>query len=354
MTTTYSEYSLDSEIEAFFKKTSAIQATCDDRAKELAGGDVIPVKVQGACSYTVYAGPSQEYVVQFRLASLALKTEVAALAIEIYGSLAPSVSFEGKLGDGEGYGREPLYVYLMSRVRGVTHLDFILAHGFPENSPDNVFWRKNLIGDVAHFMAVSWNTPQPISSEYQGALRHTYIKELLLLHASLPSRFQSIIQLCIDSIDDIMSLPMVLLHQDFGSCNIIVDEATCHLVGVIDWAEAKVCPFGLNLYALQSLLGKLHLRNGWTLFEDCNTLQALFWERFQQDVGGLSTTQFRSIKLARVLGLLLSYGFTSRLANEPEPVPIGGDEDGRYNMMSLDAFLTNPRTKFNDFEQLRR
>lgn len=56
--------------------------------------------------------------------------------------------------------------------------------------------------------------------------------------------------------DDILSLPMVLLHRDLGSCNIIVDEATCRLIGVIDWAEAEVCPFGLNLHSLQSLTGK--------------------------------------------------------------------------------------------------
>lgn len=150
--------------------------------------------------------------------------------------------------------------------------------------------------------------------------------------------------------DDILSLPMVLFHRDLGSCNIIVDEATCHLVGVIDWAEAEVGPFGLNLHSLQSLTGKLHLRNGWTRFGNYDTLQQIFWERLNQEVGGLSDDQFRSIKLARILGLLLSSGFTSRLANEPEPVPIGNDEHGRYNMLSLDGFLINPQTKFDDFE----
>lgn len=67
---------------------------------------------------------------------------------EVYGSLAPKVSFEGKVGEREGDG-EPLYVHLMTRVRGVTHLDFILAHNIPENSPDNLAWRKNIIGDIA-------------------------------------------------------------------------------------------------------------------------------------------------------------------------------------------------------------
>lgn len=150
MATVYEEYSVASEIEAFFKKTSATRAACDTRAIELAGGNAVPVDVQGACSYSVYAGPELEYVVQFRLESLALRTKVTSLATEIYGSLVPKVTFEGKVGNEE---KEPLYVYLMSRMRGMTHLDFILAHGFPENSPNNLVCRKNLIGDIAQYVS---------------------------------------------------------------------------------------------------------------------------------------------------------------------------------------------------------
>lgn len=149
MATTYAEYSVDLEIESFFKKTSATRAACDARAVEIAGKNIVPVDVQGACSYSVYAGPELEYVVQFRLESLALRTEVTSLVTEIYGSLVPKVSFKGKVGDGE---KEPLYVYLMSRIRGITHLDFILAYGFPENSPNNALWRQNLIVDIAQYV----------------------------------------------------------------------------------------------------------------------------------------------------------------------------------------------------------
>lgn len=155
MSTTYEEYSVDAEIDSFFKKTSATRAACDARATQLAGGNVVPVDVQGVCSYSVYAGPELEHVVQFRLESLALRAEVASLATEIYGSLVPKVSFEGKIGDG---GKEPLYVYLMSRVRGITHLDFVLANGFPANSLDNSLWRRNLIGDIAQYVFMSLST----------------------------------------------------------------------------------------------------------------------------------------------------------------------------------------------------
>jgi serine/threonine protein kinase len=199
-------------------------------------------------------------------------------------------------------------------------------------------------------MALSWKSPQPVTPEYRSSLRQTYLTDLQLLRAALPSRFHSIVQACIDAIDDIMFLPMVLLHRDLGSCNIMVDETTCHLTGVIDWAEAEVCPFGLNLHSLQALTGKLHMRNGWTRYVDYDALQEVFWDTLKREVGGLSEECVATIKLARVLGLLLSSGFTCRLANEPEPTPIGDDEQGRYNMLSLDGFLIDPRTKFDGLE----
>jgi len=141
---------------------------------------------------------------------------------------------------------------------------------------------------------------------------------------------------------------MVLLHKDFGVCNIIVNELSCNLVGVVDWAEAEIAPFGLNLYSHQRLISKVHLRNGWVRYDDYVTLENIFWSRFSKEAGGLSNATFRVIKAARIVGLLLSRGFTSRLANMPEPVPIQDDASGAYNMRNLDGLLINPATRFTD------
>ncbi|KAL7959373.1 hypothetical protein V8C34DRAFT_323048 [Trichoderma compactum] len=353
MTISYSEYSNDAEIAGFFTtKTSAARSACDARARELVGGSVVPVQVQGACSYSVYAGPDLEYVVQFRLKSLKLKTETAALARKIYGALAPEISFEGEIGD-EIEGKEPLHVYLMRRIQGITHLDFILAHGFPENSQEDFSRRKAFMADIARFFAISWKTPRKVDSEYRDQLGQTYTKELRRLLSALPNRFHAIIEQCIRSMGDVMSLPMVLLHRDFGTCNIMVDATSCHLVGVIDWAEAEICPFGLNLETLQAFTGKLHLRDGWSRYQDYGDLQDTFWTVFTQEVGGLTEAKIQAIKLARVTGLLLSHGFTRRLANEHPAVPIGDDEQGRYNTLSLDGFLINPATRFEDLDEMR-
>ncbi|KAL6803874.1 hypothetical protein J3E68DRAFT_434265 [Trichoderma sp. SZMC 28012] len=349
MTISYSEYDNDEAIAGFFTKTSAARSACDAQARELVGGSIIPVKGQGNCSYSVYAGPDLEYVVQFRLKSLKLKTETTALARKIYGALAPETSFEGEIGD-DSKGKESLYVYLMRRMQGITHLDFILAHDLPDNSQEKITWRKTFMVDIARFFAISWNNPQKVDSAYRDQLGQTYIKELRLLLSALPNRFHAIIEHCIKSMDDVLSLPMVLLHQDFSTCNIMVDETSCHLVGVIDWAEAEICPFGLNLDSLQSFTGKLHYQDGWSRYEDYADLQDTFWDIFIQEVGGLTKGEIQAIKLARITGLLLSHGFTRRLANEPPAVPIRDDEDGRYNMLSLDAFLIDPATRFEDLD----
>lgn len=150
MGSTAEVYSMEQELAAFFETTSATRSGCDARAKEIVGGDVAPIAVQGSCSYSVYAGPSDAFVIQFRPRSLALKMEMTALAQRIYDSLIPSVSFHGQVG-ADFDEREPLCVYVLSRVSGISHLDFLLEHGSPENSLEFCTWRENLIGDVARY-----------------------------------------------------------------------------------------------------------------------------------------------------------------------------------------------------------
>ncbi|EPE04350.1 aminoglycoside phosphotransferase [Ophiostoma piceae UAMH 11346] len=251
------QYAVDDEIATFFTKTPVSREACDSLAKELVGGDsVVPVVVQGACSYTVYAG----------------------------------------------------------------------------------------------FFALAWKTPQTVDKAYRDNIAETYENELQILLLALPDRFHPIIRATLRSLPNILALPMVLLHKDFGDCNIMVDEESCHLVGVIDWAEAEMGPFGTNLHSLQDLMSKLHLKNGWIRYEDYDDLVACFWETLDGKVGGLDEDTLKAIKAARVLGLLRSWAFTSRLANQPTPVPIRDDESGRYRMMILEGLLLAPATQFEGLE----
>lgn len=141
---------------------------------------------------------------------------------------------------------------------------------------------------------------------------------------------------------------MVLLHQDFRATNIIVNSTSNHLIGVIDWAEAEIGPFGLNLYYLQEFMSKFHIKDGWIRYANYDTTEILFWDTLCTEVGGLDDEAIRVIKAAMVVGLLLSHGFTCRLANMPEPEPIRDDESGAYNILRLDGLLTVPATRFVD------
>lgn len=206
------------------------------------------------------------------------------------------------------------------------------------------------------FFALSFQTPQPLPQTHLAQLHQQYSTDLHLLHQTLPTRFQSTIQRCLHALPSIMTLPIVLAHKDFGDFNILVDSETCHLLGVIDWAEASLEPFGINLYAAENLMTKFHLRNGAVRYPRYEILYERFWDVLGKEIGraefigsgGDATTNvIETIQSAMLLGLLLSNGFTSRLANEAAPVPISEDSrEGAYKMLKLDSFLVREETKF--------
>lgn len=174
-------YNVEQEIAAFFStKTRVLRNSCDEFAKNLivekgtSGStdtststststirlEIVPT--QGVCSYTIYAGTSNnstlDWVVQFRLKSLALPMETMERARRVYGDLVPEVNFRGEIGDGDACndgegegddGRENLVVYVMPRMRGISRLEYILAHGFPEDGEKICEARERLVGDVA-------------------------------------------------------------------------------------------------------------------------------------------------------------------------------------------------------------
>lgn len=143
-------YDVEQDVAVFFTKTTVTRSACDLRAIQLVDGGLQLVPIQGACSYTVYAGPTLGSVIQFRLKSLALPSKTMELAHQVYGRLAPKVTLQGQIGEDDANdGREALVVYVMPRMQGISRLDFILAYGYPENTPKNCDARLTLIKDVA-------------------------------------------------------------------------------------------------------------------------------------------------------------------------------------------------------------
>ncbi|KAJ5628082.1 hypothetical protein N7490_010310 [Penicillium lividum] len=346
MATTNLEAGLEDKFDRFFEKTTVTRSACDAYAEKL-GGKAIPIAVQGVCSYTVYVGPNAEYVAQFRFKSLRLNMKTANLAQAIYGEFAPQVTFMGEIGD-IGDESESLCIYFMNRIKGISYFDFIIYHIADDETPASSRWRKNLTSDVSRFFAMSWKAPQEVNQAYRDSLYHQYTKDLGLLLISLPPRFYPIIHNSLDSLPVIFSLPMVLLHRDFSVFNIMVNEKSCNLVGVIDWAEAEIAPFGLNLHFYQRFLNNVDRRNGWSRYDDYLEQEEMFWNIFKLEAGGLDSEIFRAVKKARIAGLLLNSGFTPRLAGMPKSVPIRDDESGSYSMDELDALLINQATRFTE------
>lgn len=128
-------------------------------------------------------------------------------------------------------------------------------------------------------------------------------------------------------------------------CNVMVDADNNHLVGIIDWAEAEISPFGTNLHSLQQFMSKYHLGVGWVRHGNYDTLNNNFWNILSAGIGVLEAETIQTIKSAMIVDLLLSHGFTSRLANMPKPEPIRDDESGANKLLGLDGLIIVPATK---------
>ena len=130
----YSEYSLNVAIAEFFSQMSATHEACDTKVKDLVEEKVVSVNVQNNCSYSVYTEPECKFIVQFCLKSLMLKSEIMALTQEIYSFLTLNTSFHRQLKEDD---KEPLFIYVMNQIQGISYLNFVLANGFSENSEEN-------------------------------------------------------------------------------------------------------------------------------------------------------------------------------------------------------------------------
>lgn len=74
--------------------------------------------------------------------------------------------------------------------------------------------------------------------------------------------------------------PQVLTHCDFSVTNILVDEATLAVTGVVDWSLAAVRPFGMDLDILYLTTGFMTRDDGWHDYACKKKLLDAFWEEF--------------------------------------------------------------------------
>jgi hypothetical protein len=81
----------------------------------------------------------------------------------------------------------------------------------------------------------------------------------------------------------------------------------------VDWAEGEWLPFGVGLYGIEELLGRMVEDGGgerrFEYWPDAEQLRAVFWEALVAGVPELAEgSEFRArVEKARLLGLLLWY-----------------------------------------------
>lgn len=106
------------------------------------------------------------------------------------------------------------------------------------------------------------------------------------------------------------TLPFVLSHQDLCEMNILIDPETGRITGIIDWAEARISPFGFSLWGFENILGYMN-SEGWHYYDNRHELQRIFWETFRMEAKNLSDDNLRLIQITRMAGLFCRYGFIS-------------------------------------------
>ncbi|KAI9764296.1 MAG: hypothetical protein M1840_008587 [Geoglossum simile] len=314
----YRLYSEDNAIRTFFDSLPTVtQQQCNDFAASLAGNPTIPVPIQGAFSYTVQAGAEQAYIVQFRTQNSALDLKTLARAREIHGQIVAAFTYHGNVG--------PLSVYKFEKLPGITYIQ-------ARYTAD----RFNTVEDFARFFAASWKHSQTMTAHDAEAIHHEYKQKLDLLSRALPPRFTENVKKVLEELPLLFTstYPLVLSHGDLNEMNIIVDPDSGHITGVVDWAEARILPFGISLWGLENTLGYMDSK-GWHYYNNHHELEKLFWKTFEETIGEVTETHKQAIGVARMAGFFFRYGFVweDRVREIPAKEP---DPTLRY----LDAFCT--------------
>jgi Phosphotransferase enzyme family len=282
--------------EAFLTRVGISKDECIAIAKSLtASEDIFPVYFQGMQSYTMQGG---SVVVQFRREPIDLDIHDKAMAI--HGAYVPPITCKQT---------EPFYVYVTP------------YGGTPCCAKEfrfNLDAQKNAIKDVAILLAQSCRHPvkqmgislDEITQYLKKCLDLPEIQEKVQnLLDNLGSRFQ----VRADIPDKLTDLPIVLVHGDFATTNILADDDG-HVTGIVDWDSSEFLPFGWNLHGVDLFLGELLYTNGeydFVYYQARPTLETIFWDTFWEKVPPEMKSKREiledAIKISRGIGLLWRY-----------------------------------------------
>ncbi|KAF0635838.1 hypothetical protein FPSE5266_11223 [Fusarium pseudograminearum] len=232
----------------FGDRKSPSQKQCDDVARSISSASTVSsVESPGSMSYTVICsgcpGPQQDLVLSFREQGAMLDVDIVKLAKEIHGNLVPESTFHGNMEGAD----PPLFIYSMPYLRGSSYTGV------------QPFWVE-------------------LDSNVESTQR-AFVKDLARYFARFLSK--SILSKLIEALPSIFAkdYPQVLTHNDFSVTNILVNEDTLKVTGIVDWSLASVMPFGLDLDILFLATGFRTL-HGWHDYGCKQQLQDVFWDEF--------------------------------------------------------------------------
>lgn len=116
----------------------------------------------------------------------------------------------------------------------------------------------------------------------QAGCQDRVYHRLLKLKNSSPSilSLATILEL-IDSVPILFkrTYPRILTHNDLSQTNVLVNEKTFEITGIVDWSLARVLPFGMELDTLLLATGYMDL-SGWHYYTCRLKLLNSLWDEF--------------------------------------------------------------------------
>lgn len=300
--------------------------------------------VQGYCSFTLLVSPcpgsfraQDEYVVQLRPEQHGLDRGVAEAAREMYGLLAPRMrTLDCKLPGGlqavemERLAGTPLSRVEVGRgswekqVRLVESFARVVARAWPTSVGDgssryeDPFFLCLLTHVPRRSRADSPTEGLWLGQHCTGKVGRVIVPKLRKLAAELPD--EMLRARARDTLARVLAIehfPAVLNHGDLIPSNILVDEESWTVCGLVDWAEAEIMPFGACFYGLEYLFGGLETVTSadataktqvWRYRPGCDALRDMFWQTLVT-ASPMIKESVDEVRCMRDVGVLLWFGY---------------------------------------------
>lgn len=191
------------------------------------------------------------------------------------------------------------------------------------------------------YFARCWSKPQYVTTEARAESLERIQRRLALLIGSSSVLGTSAVSELDHSLPTLFAweYPQVLTHGDFSRTNILVDEDTYEITGIIDWSLAAILPFGMELDCLFLTTGYMD-RGGWHDYACRSRLHEVFWDEFWS-ASGVGDDRRRDevrdmAERAAKIGAILRYAFQRNADGSPSETLAS---DGALTWRYLQAWL---------------